>query len=133
MSKMGAWIPLVVALILNAAANVLLKVGAATATAATAATAATPSGAGGLAARAGGFLNAVTIVAIALFGLNVLFYRKALEGVPLSVGYPVMLSGSLVLAVVASSLLPGLHERLNGVQVGGMAVIVVGVWMVTRT
>lgn len=61
-----------------------------------------------------------------------LFYRKALEGIPLSVGYPVMLSGSLLLAVLAARFLPGLQERISPLQLAGMVLIVIGVWLVAQ-
>jgi multidrug transporter EmrE-like cation transporter len=119
-----AWLPLVAAVTLNAAANVLLKLGANREQLAVATTSAVDKGLA--------FFNAITLVAIVLFGVNVLFYRKALNGLPLSVAYPVMLSGSLLLATVAARLLPSMNERLSGVQLTGMGVIIVGVIMVTR-
>lgn len=125
MSTLRSWAPLLVALVLNAAANVLLKVGAVTEKSG-------PAGDAPL-AKALAFFNAVTLVALALFGLNILFYRKALGALPLSVAYPVMLSGSLLLATLAARFLPTLNERISPVQVAGMFVVVVGVWMVTRS
>ncbi|MHB8879468.1 MAG: DMT family transporter, partial [Myxococcaceae bacterium] len=69
----------------------------------------------------------------ALFGLNILFYRKALQGLSLSTAYPVMLSGSLLLATLGARFVPVLNERISPVQVAGMFVVVAGVWMVTRS
>jgi len=121
MATLRLWLPLIVALVCNAAANVLMKIGA-------------RGGAEGgtLLEKGAHFFNAVTIVAIILFGVNVLFYRKALEGIPLSVGYPIMLSGSLLLAVLAARFLPQLQERISPLQLAGMALIVLGVWLVTQ-
>lgn len=125
MADLRQWIPLIIALVLNAAANVLLKVGA---------TVEKPAAdSASLVSKVLGFLNAVTLVALFLFGLNILFYRKALGALPLSVAYPVMLSGSLLLATVAARFLPMLDERISPLQLAGMVVIVAGVWMVTRT
>mgnify|MGYP001421973043 CR=1 FL=1 len=120
MAILRLWLPLIVALVFNAAANVLMKIGA--------------NGADGgtLLAKGAHFFNTVTIVAIILFGVNVLFYRKALEGIPLSIGYPIMLSGSLLLAVLAARFLPALHERISPLQLAGMALIVAGVWLVAQ-
>ena len=117
------WLPLIVALVFNAAANVLMKVGAKGGVAPGDAT---------LLEKGLYFFNGITIVAIILFGVNVLFYRKALEGIPLSVGYPIMLSGSLLLAVLAARFLPGLRERISPVQVAGMVLIVLGVWLISQ-
>ncbi len=125
MSKVASWVPLVVALVLNAAANVLLRIGAVTEPS----VGADPT----LVRKALAFLNGVTLVAMVLFGLNLLFYRKALERVPLSVAYPIMLAGSLVLATLAARFIPVLQETISTMQVAGMVVIVVGAWMVTRT
>ncbi|MHB0939492.1 MAG: DMT family transporter [Armatimonadota bacterium] len=121
MATFRLWLPLIIALVFNAAANVLMKIGA-------------RGGADGgtLLEKGMHFFNAVTIVAIILFGINVLFYRKALEGIPLSVGYPIMLSGSLLLAVLAARFLPMLQERISPLQVAGMVLIVIGVWLVTQ-
>ena len=121
---MHKWLWLIAALVLNAAANILLKVGSRTAgvlpTDATAAQ------------RAGNFLNAVTVLAIALFAANVLFYRKALDSLNVSVAYPVMVSGGLVMVTLAAVLLPVLNERFGAWQVMGIMLIGAGVWMVTR-
>src|SRR4029453_6039183 len=104
-TALSSWVWLSVALTLNAAANVLLKIGAVTEK---------PVAEGSAAVtRAASFLNAVTLVAIFLFGLNILFYRKALSGLSLSTAYPVMLSGSLLLASVAAVVLPVLGERIT--------------------
>ena len=68
---MHKWIPLVIALVLNAGANVLMKVGANTA--------GPLSDNASVWAKVAGFLNAATILAIVLFAANVLAYRKALD------------------------------------------------------
>jgi multidrug transporter EmrE-like cation transporter len=125
MPTVRLWFPLAVALVLNATANVLLKVGAATAKPVAENAAALD--------KALAFLNGVTLVAIVFFGVNILFYRKALQGLSLSTAYPVMLSGSLLIATLAARFVPVLNEKISPLQVGGMLVIVVGVWMVTRS
>jgi small multidrug resistance pump len=125
MSKLVGWVPLVIALVLNAAANVLLRIGAVKQQ--------SPGSEESLVAKGAAFLNATTIIAMALFGMNLLFYRKALERVPLTVGYPIMLSGSLVLATVAAAVIPSLGEKLSALQLVGMGLILVGVWVVIRS
>ncbi len=121
---MGQWTFLGVALVLNAAANVLLKVGSKTAEAATAG----PSAA----AQALNFLNLPTACGIFLFAANVLFYRKALDSVNISVAYPIMVGGSMILVALAAWLLPAIEEQIHAPQLIGMALILAGVWLVSR-
>ena len=118
---MHKWIPLVIALVLNAGANVLMKVGA--------------NAAGPLSdnaspwARIANFLNAATILAIVLFAANVLAYRKALDNLNVSVAYPIMVStGMILITIVAAT--PVLGERIAFWQVLGMVLIAMGVWLV---
>lgn len=121
---MHKWIPLVVALVLNAGANVLMKVGA---------NAAGPLGDNAsLWAKVANFLNAATILAIVLFAANVLAYRKALDNLSVSVAYPIMVStGMILITVVAAT--PLLGERIAFWQVVGMVLIGLGVWLLAGT
>jgi len=116
------WVPLAIALVLNAAANVLMKIAAVTAT-----PAATDAS---LVTKARSFLNLLTVLAIGLFAANVLFYRKALEHIDVSVAYPIMVSLGMVLVVSASVLLGSLRERLTATQMVGMALVAAGVWLI---
>lgn len=118
---MHKWIPLVIALVLNAGANVMMKVGANTAG---------PLGDNASPwARVANFLNAATILAIVLFAVNVLVYRKALDNLSVSVAYPVMVStGMILITIVAAT--PVLGERIAFWQVAGMVLIALGVWLV---
>ena len=122
---MHKWIPLLVALVLNAGANVLMKVGAKTAR---------PLAAEApFLTRLFNFLNVATIVGISLFAANVLFYRKALDHLNVSVAYPIMVSGSVILVTVAAVTLPTLSEKVTPWQIGGMVLIGMGVWLVARS
>jgi multidrug transporter EmrE-like cation transporter len=108
-------IALALALSLNAAANLMMKFGVRR-----------------LEASGGGLANLLTnwvlLGGLALFALNVAFYTYALSRIPISVAYPIMVSaGFAVIAVVAGS---WLGERLSSLQWGGVATIVVGVWLV---
>ncbi len=118
------WVPLVVALVLNAAANVLMKVGARVARD-------LPPDAGAV-ERGLQFLNLPTLVGIALFAANVLVYRKALDHLAISVAYPIMVSVGLILVTLAAWGLPLLSERVGLSQIGGMVLIAAGVWLVAR-
>jgi multidrug transporter EmrE-like cation transporter len=122
---MRAWIFLVVALLLNASANVLLKVGSRTETAL--------AEDASILAKALAFLNAATVVGIALFAANVLVYRKALDKLDVSLAYPIMVAGGMVVVAVAAALLPILSERVSALRMVGMAVIAAGVWMVAKS
>jgi small multidrug resistance pump len=114
---------LVLALLMNAGANILLKLGSKTAKV-------IPSDAG-LLDKAMNFFNPLTIVAIVLFAANVLAYRKALDAFELSIAYPIMASGALVLVTAAAWALPVFHEEITLVQLVGIVLIAVGIWLVT--
>jgi small multidrug resistance pump len=118
---MHKWIPLVVALVLNAGANVMMKVGANNAI--------TLGENASLWSRVTNFLNAATILAIVLFAANVLAYRKALDNLSVSVAYPIMVStGMIIITIVAAT--PILGERIALWQIVGMVLIGLGVWLV---
>jgi len=119
---MRIWIPLAVALVLNAAANVLMKVGANTAE--------TLARDASVVAKARNFLNIATMAGILLFAANVIFYRMALSKLNVSVAYPIMVSGGMVLVTLAAVFLPTLGEKVSLRQVVGMVIIAGGVWLV---
>ena len=111
---MIAWVALIVAVVMNASANALLKTGARTLT---------------LPLSSETFFNALTnlylVGGIALFALNVLCYIYALSKLPLSLAYPVMVVGGLLIVISTSVLIFG--ESLSYVQVGGLSLVVLGV------
>lgn len=123
---MSKWVFLMIALVLNAGANVLMKVGARSAELHPLAEGAS------LPQKVFHFLNLATVAGILLFGANVLFYRKALDRLDISVAYPIMTSGGFVLVAVAAVMLPILSEKIGLGQAAGMALIAVGVWLVAR-
>jgi multidrug transporter EmrE-like cation transporter len=122
---MRAWIPLLIALLLNAAANVFMKVGSRTEVP-------VPADAS-LLARALTFMNVATVIGVVLFAANVLVYRKALDRLDVSLAYPIMVSGGMIIIAVAAALLPVLHERISMVRIAGMVVTAIGVWIVARS
>ena len=106
------------AFICNAAANVLLKI------------AALKGFSFGALFR--GDFNSSTLtagVAIFFFGLNLCLYLVALEKIPLSVGYPIMV-GMTFLITTAASLMLG--EKINLLHAMGMALIFAGILLVVR-
>lgn len=110
---------LAVALTFNAAANILLKLGAEHL-----GTLGEPGFAGRL------LVNYQLLAGLTLFALNVLFYAAALSRLNLSVAYPVMMGGSLLIVVTVSFLL--LREPVTATQVIGLALLVLGMTLVTH-
>lgn len=113
------YVLLAVALTLNALANVALKIGAAGLPAWN-----DPTLVGRL------FANRYLLLGIALFGLNVLVYATALARVNLSVAYPVMVAGSMIVVVLLST--TWLREPVTWVQLAGIALLILGIVLVTR-
>lgn len=110
---------LALALVLNATANVLLKIGA---------------------ARLGGLeepnlvgrlvTNPHLLAGLSLFALNVVFYVLALTRLNLSIAYPIMMAGGVVIVVAVSVLL--LHEALTARQGVGLFLLLVGIVLVAE-
>ena len=117
MVPMIGWIVLGLALVLNALANVLLKAGSSGIT-------------GGLTKETfmQALYNPYLMGGIVLFALNVLCYTFALSRLPLSLAYPVMVIGGLLIITTASVLIFG--ESISYLQAGGLALIVLGVALV---
>jgi len=114
---------LVVALLLNATANLVIKFGMKQI-----------AEGGGVLARGvlAGLVSVLTnpllVVGIFCFGLNLLFYMYALQKLPLSVAYPVMVTTGFAIIVTVAGL--RLRERLTLAQWAGVGLILVGVWLV---
>jgi multidrug transporter EmrE-like cation transporter len=64
-----------------------------------------------------------------LFAANLGFYLLALERIPLSTGYPVMIGMTFVITIVASLFL---GERIGLLPAFGMALILIGMFFVVR-
>jgi len=109
---------LTLALVLNAVANILMKVGS-----------------GNLhyfteyGIIEGLLKNYVLIIGIILFALNVMFYVLALSKINLSIGYPVMTSGGLVIISAVSYFF--LKEAITPYQLFGLLLIFAGILFVT--
>lgn len=110
---------LAVALTLNALANVFLKVGSAR----------LPEWSDpALLSRL--FANPYLLLGLVLFALNVLVYATALARLNLSVAYPVMVAGSMIVVVVLSAAY--LKEAVTPVQLSGIALLILGIVLVSR-
>ena len=108
---------LALALALNATANVLLKVGAARLGDLTQA---------GLLGRL--LTDYHLLAGLLLFALNVGFYVAALTRLNLSVAYPIMVAGGIVIVVSASIVL--LREPVTPAQAVGLALLMLGIGLI---
>jgi len=111
---------LAAALVLNAAANLLVKY------AAVHPAAPRP----GLPPLLSILLNVPFVAGLAAFGLNLLCYTMALRSLQLSLAYPVMVSAGYLLILVVSALF--FHERLAATQYVGAGLMIAGLWLVVR-
>ena len=121
-------IALVVALVLNAAANLMIRFGMK-------AMDAQLDGAGILDGGVPGLIrlllqNWILLVGLTCFALNVVFYAYALQKLPISMAYPIMVTGGFVIIVTVAGLI--LKERLTMVQWVGVAAIMLGVTLVAK-
>lgn len=118
---------LLVALTLNATANLLMKIGMKSV-----------QSAGGL-LRDGIVAGATTIVTSAtlmlgllFFALNAVFYMYALQSdtLKISLAYPIMVGGGFALITIVAHLHPDLRERLTAGQWAGVALVLIGVVLI---
>lgn len=111
---MIGWIVLGVALVLNATANILLKMGSSTV-----------RGEPSFQLLQQAVLNPYLLGGVLLFALNILCYTFALSRLPLSLAYPAMVIGGLLIVTTLAVLVFG--ESLATIQAGGLALVVLGV------
>jgi multidrug transporter EmrE-like cation transporter len=123
MAASGSWIFLAVALVLNATANLLIKFGVVKATADG------PIMQDGLVAGGLRILSSPLIVGgVLCFGLNLAAYMLALQKLAISIAYPIMVSVGFAIIVVIAGW--RLQERLSTIQWVGVALILLGVYLV---
>jgi multidrug transporter EmrE-like cation transporter len=109
-----------ISIVLNAVANILMKIGALKPKEATQISDVFLNMA----------LNPVIIAGIICFALGLAAYNYVLIKINLSVAYPINTSLGYVLVVLVSWLF--LKETITSVQLTGIGLIIVGVWMVAR-
>lgn len=118
---------LLVALVLNAAANLLMKIGMKSV-----------DSAGGL-LRDGPVAAVKTIVTstplvvgLSCFALNAIFYMYALQSksLKISIAYPIMVGGGFAVIALTARFHPALAERLNWTQFAGVCLILMGIVLV---
>lgn len=120
------WILLIIALTLNATANILMKLGSARLEKAEHALATDAS----LLEKGLAYAtNPYLVCGIVLFGMNVLFYIAAIKKINLSIAYPIMMSGGVLIITLFSII--QLKEYLNAFQFAGIALITIGMVLVT--
>ncbi|KKU48145.1 hypothetical protein A3H10_03500 [Candidatus Uhrbacteria bacterium RIFCSPLOWO2_12_FULL_46_10] len=109
---------LIIALVLNASANMMIKAG---------------SNNIHLFREYGliyGLLkNYVVIIGIVLFAMNIIFYILALSKINLSIAYPIMTIGGLILITIISYTF--LKETITPVQMGGIFILIIGIILVS--
>jgi small multidrug resistance pump len=118
---------LLVALVLNACANLLMKVGMKTVEAS-----------GGLFKDGVGlalktvFTSGPLLVGLTCFALNAGFYLYALQSksLKISIAYPIMVGGGFAMIALIARLHPALAERLTLGQVFGVGLVLVGIVLI---
>ena len=119
---------LVVALLINAAANLMIKFGMRGMDADLAGAGLLDQGLGGLIRLI--FHNWILLVGLFCFAINVMFYALALQKLPISVAYPIMFTCGFAIIVTVAGLI--LRERLTLSQWVGVGAILIGVFLVAR-
>lgn len=120
-------IALIIALLLNAGANLLMKIGMTS----------VADGGGLLKNGIPGAIKAILtttslIIGLICFALNAAFYMYALQSkiLKISVAYPIMVGGGFALIAIIARFHPQLRERLTGGQLLGVAMIFIGIILV---
>ena len=124
---MKYFIALLAALLLNATANLLMKVGMKS----------VAEGGGVLKDGVAGAIKTVLtsmplMVGLTCFALNAVFYMYALQSkaLKISVAYPIMVGGGFALIAVIAHVHPALLERLTVVQMIGVALVLTGIVLI---
>jgi multidrug transporter EmrE-like cation transporter len=110
---------LTVALTLNATANLLMKMGADRL-----------AGVESSGMIKGILTNHFLIGGVILFGFNIVFYVAALTRMNLSIAYPVMMAGGVLIVVSVSVLY--FRESLTLAQITGILFLIAGLILVTH-
>lgn len=121
-------IALIIALALNASANLMIKFGMKSMDLELGGTSPLDNGVLGLVRLL--LRHWVVLLGLCCFAANVVFYAYALQKLPISMAYPVMVTtGFAIIVVVAGAML---NERLTALQWIGVAAILVGVVLVAK-
>ncbi len=75
------------------------------------------------------FKNFWLLSGLASFGLAFIFYRQVLSmGMPLSIAYPLMTTTGFIIVIIASQIL--FKERIEPIQWFGIGLIMIGIWII---
>lgn len=107
-----SWLLLIIAAFANAGANLLLQKSAT------------------LGVGIGQYFSYYFLIGLSLFGLNILLYAKALEGVHVSLGYPVLVGIGVAVITLFSLLVEG--KQFNISQVVGMLLVLAGIGLLSK-
>ena len=97
-------------IIFNAAASVLVKISAKSVS--TVASLTSPS----------------FMLGIVCFALGLLAYQRALSRIPLSIAYPIIISGTVILVTTVGSWV--LRDPVPPLRIVGAVIIIIGVWVI---
>ena len=121
-------IALVVALLLNATANLFIKFGMRGMDTELAGASPLDDGVWGLIKLL--LRHWIVLAGLACFALNVVFYAFALQKLPISVAYPIMVTSGFAIIVAVAGFM--LNERLSVTQWVGVGAILLGVILVAK-
>lgn len=121
-------IALVIALALNASANLMIKFGMRAMDVELAGASPLDHGVWGLVKLL--LRHWIILAGLGCFALNVVFYAFALQKLPISVAYPIMVTTGFAIIVAVAGWM--LNERLSVVQWIGVVTILVGVVLVAK-
>ena len=121
-------VALIIALALNAAANLMIKFGMRGIDLELSGQSPLADGIGGLIRLL--FRHWVLLAGLGCFALNIIFYSFALQKLAISVAYPIMVASGFGIIVTVAGIMLG--ERLTGVQWAGVAAILLGVALVAK-
>lgn len=121
-------IALVIALLLNAAANLMIKFGMRGIDIELAGAGLLDAGFVGLVRLI--FRHWILLAGLVCFALNVVFYAYALQKLPISVAYPIMVTCGFAIIVTVAGVIFG--ERLTIWQWVGVLAILCGVFLVAK-
>jgi drug/metabolite transporter (DMT)-like permease len=76
-------------------------------------------------------LSPLILLAIASYGLGVIFYMFMLSRLDLSFLYPVMTALGLIIATLVSATL--FHEQISLTRLSGIAVVIIGVFLISKS
>jgi len=119
---------LIIALALNAAANLMIKFGMRALDTELSGASALSGGVIGLARLL--FRHWILLAGLGCFALNVVFYAFALQKLAISIAYPIMVASGFGIIVTVAGFMLG--ERLTPAQWTGVAAILLGVVLVAK-